>query len=561
MRTCPDCHRLVPKGTRFCGHCGAPAIFDRDDPAGHHVLSFAATAGPDEAGPRGEPQVKARAEHGPYTRRRGAPAPERARSPEHTPSLCAATDGHSPVSPTPNVNRDCSYEPRVLVVLLPLFIVMAMMVPGALYPWTAIMNEVVSRAIIVSVQYVLLCSRFTQWTLPLVVAVQVVTSLGPHQPSPDHPALFSANLLLTRAGLQAVGLAVWRAWRLASPQVWPVADSGRSPRRTARSILKSPCPLPNDPRPTREAGVMPNAGCDPSRHRPQPDWGITDPSHGQPTLSNPGGHHGGRLISFAQAVRLRAARLRGQAQFRPDDHAAAEHRSRPVDESEDEARKRPRIAAATRPTGPKSDPSTPPGGLREWDPLQWVALVLIVTVIFLRPSAGLAGDANVWLEVVSTALLVTVQYALPLRPCTGRTLTLLTASTIVILFDHQRLGRDHLIFFCVDLALFAASGQAVALGLWRFRQQRREQAAHEGEHPVSDYRPTRIEEPLEVWRMLLPDGRTARATIVPQGASVELVWFINDRLEGGRSVADWATAVRRAADVRQWLLADFRARQ
>jgi hypothetical protein len=140
-------------------------------------------------------------------------------------------------------------------------------------------------------------------------------------------------------------------------------------------------------------------------------------------------------------------------------------------------------------------------------------------------------------------------------------MTLLNASLIAILFGHRGPGHDHLILFCVDLVLLAASGQAVAFGLWRFRRQRREQADDEGEHPVFDYQPARIEEPLEMWRMLLPDGRRARATIVPQGMSVDIVWFINDRLEGGQRVADWATAVRRAADVRQWLLADFRARQ
>ena len=76
-----------------------------------------------------------------------------------------------------------------------------------------------------------------------------------------------------------------------------------------------------------------------------------------------------------------------------------------------------------------------------------------------------------------------------------------------------------------------------------------------------DYQPTRIEEPFEVWRCVLLDGRTARATVVPQGTSVEIVWFINDRLEGGERVADWTAAVRRAADIRQRLLVDFRARQ
>ena len=70
---------------------------------------------------------------------------------------------------------------------------------------------------------------------------------------------------------------------------------------------------------------------------------------------------------------------------------------------------------------------------------------------------------------------------------------------------------------------------------------------------MTEYQPTRIEEPVEVWRCVLSDGKRARATIVPQPDSVEIVWFIDDRLGGGESTPDWATAVRRSAEIRQML--------
>lgn len=228
MRACPACHRPVPQRTRFCGHCGAPATFDGDDSASHRLLAFAEAASPPGAGPRGERQAKAGAQPVAHAWRRGAP--EDTCSPEHTPPACAATDGHPPSSPGPNGGRDNACDPRFLVVLLPLFVVIAMMVPGSPDPWIAIMNEVIGRAILVGVQYAVLWSPFTTRTLALVVATHVVASIGPNQPSTDQPALFSANLLLTLAGFQAVGIAVWRAWRLASPQECPVASSEPSPR-------------------------------------------------------------------------------------------------------------------------------------------------------------------------------------------------------------------------------------------------------------------------------------------------------------------------------------------
>jgi hypothetical protein len=218
MMVCPACHRPVPKRARFCGHCGAPATCDHDDRAGHRLLAFVDVARPRGGGPLGDRLAQ-------HATRRGGSASANACAPEHASPACEATDDHPAASPGPDGGRDDSCDPRLWVVLLPLFVVIAMMVPAGLDPGTAIMNEVSGRAILVGVQYALLWSPFTQRTLALVVATQVVASIGQHQPSPDHPALFFANLLLTLAGLQAVGIAVWRAWRLASPQECPLASS------------------------------------------------------------------------------------------------------------------------------------------------------------------------------------------------------------------------------------------------------------------------------------------------------------------------------------------------
>ena len=136
----------------------------------------------------------------------------------------------------------------------------------------------------------------------------------------------------------------------------------------------------------------------------------------------------------------------------------------------------PPITVATGPTGPERDPPNPPVGVREWDPRHRVALLMIVVAIFLRPFAGLPGSANPWFEIIAMGLLVAVQYALLLWPFTGRTMTLLIASLIAIFFGHRAPGRDHLVLFYVNLVLLAASVQAVAIGFWRSRRQRREHA-------------------------------------------------------------------------------------
>jgi hypothetical protein len=69
-----------------------------------------------------------------------------------------------------------------------------------------------------------------------------------------------------------------------------------------------------------------------------------------------------------------------------------------------------------------------------------------------------------------------------------------------------------------------------------------------------DYKPTRIEEPFEAWRCILADGRTARATVVPQGGVVLVIWFVDERFEGGETHPSWSTAVTRAGVIRQLLM-------
>jgi hypothetical protein len=55
--------------------------------------------------------------------------------------------------------------------------------------------------------------------------------------------------------------------------------------------------------------------------------------------------------------------------------------------------------------------------------------------------------------------------------------------------------------------------------------------------------------------MRLKDGRAARATVVPMGDVISVVWFINDVVQGAEDYPDWASAVRRAGQVRQALRA------
>jgi len=67
------------------------------------------------------------------------------------------------------------------------------------------------------------------------------------------------------------------------------------------------------------------------------------------------------------------------------------------------------------------------------------------------------------------------------------------------------------------------------------------------------YRPSRIDEPCEAWRLRLPDGRSAYAMIVPRGVDVSVVWFLDGKVQGGTTAATWEEAVR-VADGRLGLL-------
>jgi hypothetical protein len=72
---------------------------------------------------------------------------------------------------------------------------------------------------------------------------------------------------------------------------------------------------------------------------------------------------------------------------------------------------------------------------------------------------------------------------------------------------------------------------------------------------VTGYQPTRIEEPYEVRRVTLTDGRTVRAVIATTGLRHSLVRFVNDRIAGAEDLPDCESAVRRASEIRQFLSA------
>ncbi len=49
--------------------------------------------------------------------------------------------------------------------------------------------------------------------------------------------------------------------------------------------------------------------------------------------------------------------------------------------------------------------------------------------------------------------------------------------------------------------------------------------------------------------MRLPDGRVARAMVVPNPRSCSFVWFLNDVLQDAQNFPDWESAVMRAGQV------------
>ena len=224
MRACPACHRRVSTRVRFCGHCGAAVPEGRDDRPGHGLLFLAHSARLREPGARGEATAQILADPVSGAGSRAASGFDLPRSPEQLPGPSGGADGSKLASPASNIDRYSGCDPRLAGLVVLLFIPIAMMLPGTVDPWADMMIEVIGRAITVGVQYALLWSLSGERTLGLIVALQVVATIASHQPSSGHRALFALNLLLTLAGLQAVGIAVFRAWHPASQPACSVAS-------------------------------------------------------------------------------------------------------------------------------------------------------------------------------------------------------------------------------------------------------------------------------------------------------------------------------------------------
>ena len=63
-------------------------------------------------------------------------------------------------------------------------------------------------------------------------------------------------------------------------------------------------------------------------------------------------------------------------------------------------------------------------------------------------------------------------------------------------------------------------------------------------------------EPAVLWRLRHPDGRRARATVIPGVPTSTLVFFVDDRFDRGENVEDWGRALDRADEVRKLLIGD-----
>ena len=63
-------------------------------------------------------------------------------------------------------------------------------------------------------------------------------------------------------------------------------------------------------------------------------------------------------------------------------------------------------------------------------------------------------------------------------------------------------------------------------------------------------------EPAVLWRLRHPDGRRARATLIPGVPTSTLVFMVDDRLDRGENVTEWEAAIERAEDVRRALIDD-----
>ncbi len=61
--------------------------------------------------------------------------------------------------------------------------------------------------------------------------------------------------------------------------------------------------------------------------------------------------------------------------------------------------------------------------------------------------------------------------------------------------------------------------------------------------------------PTIIWR-LQRDDFFAYAIVVPRASKAQLLWWINDRIEGNEEFADWPSALEQSEAVRRQLLGD-----
>ena len=66
-------------------------------------------------------------------------------------------------------------------------------------------------------------------------------------------------------------------------------------------------------------------------------------------------------------------------------------------------------------------------------------------------------------------------------------------------------------------------------------------------------------QPVTLWRLDLPDGRVASATLAPTVDLCAVVWYLDEQLQDAAQFPDLEAAIAWAEDVRRMLLAQARA--
>ena len=59
--------------------------------------------------------------------------------------------------------------------------------------------------------------------------------------------------------------------------------------------------------------------------------------------------------------------------------------------------------------------------------------------------------------------------------------------------------------------------------------------------------------PTALWSLRHPDGRLARATLIPHGFGCTFVWRIDESVKGLQEFRDWKPAIQRADRLRSEL--------